>query len=441
MIRSDGLLLTDLYQLTMLEGYFRHGMTGTAAFECFVRTLPEQRSFLMLSGVEQVLDYLEDMHFTPAEIAWLRESGRFSTDFVDWLAELRFEGDVEAMPEGTVFFENEPVLRVVAPLPQAQLAESRIINLLHLETLIASKAARCRLAAPNALLVDFGMRRAHGAEAALLAARASYLAGFDGSATVVAGARFDVPLYGTMGHSFVQAHDHEENAFKEFAQAQPDNVVLLIDTYDTVAGAARAAALADTGVQVKAVRIDSGDLAALAHEVRQLLDHAGHPEIRIFVSGDLDEYKLNQMMQAAAPIDGFGIGTKLNTSADAPFLNCAYKLQEYAGRPRRKRSPGKENYPGRRQVYRLYDDTGRIIEDWITCAWESRSGRPLLVARMQNGHRLPADSSMQTLRERARSELASLPAGVARIEGAERVPVRVSAALEQLAVEVDQAVS
>lgn len=441
MIRSDGLLLTDLYQLTMLEGYFRHGMTDTAAFECFVRTLPDERSFLMLSGVEQVLDYLERMHFTPEEIAWLRQTGRFGADFVDWLAELRFEGDVEAMPEGTVFFEDEPVLRVVAPLPQAQLAESRIINLLHLETLIASKAARCRLAAPDALLVDFGMRRAHGAEAALLAARASYLAGFDGSATVVAGARFDIPLYGTMAHSFVQAHDHEANAFKEFAEAQPDNVVLLIDTYDTVAGAVKAAELADTGVEVKAVRIDSGDLEALSHDVRRVLDQAGHSEIKIFVSGDLDEYKLHQMLGAGAPIDGFGIGTKLDTSADAPFLNCAYKLQEYAGRPRRKRSPGKEHYPGRRQVFRHYDDSGRIVEDWIARDSESRSGRPLLEMAMQKGQRLPGDRSIPAARERARGELASLPAAVARIDNAERVPVHVSEALEQLAVEVDRSVS
>jgi len=330
-------LLTDFYQLTMLKSYFERGMTEVAAFEFFVRKLPATRNFLIAAGLEQALEFLQNLRFSEDELDWLSRRPGFAREFVDWLAQLRFTGDIDAMPEGTAFFGDEPILRVAAPLPQAQLVETRLIALLHFESLIASKAAHCALAAPGKLLVDFGLRRAHGAEAGLLAARASYVGGFSGTATVLAGKRFGIPLYGTMAHSFIQAHDSETAAFLDFARGHPANTTLLIDTYDTEAGAQRVVALAPRlraeGILVKAVRLDSGDLGEHARKVRRILDEGGCRDVGIFASGGLDEYELARI--AAAPIDGFGVGTSLVTSSDAPGLDCAYKLQEYAGRPRR----------------------------------------------------------------------------------------------------------
>ncbi|MEZ5288388.1 MAG: nicotinate phosphoribosyltransferase [Vicinamibacterales bacterium] len=284
-------LLTDFYELTMMQAYFEHGMLGRAVFEFFVRDLPDQRNFLVAAGLEQVLDYLSSVHMTDEELGWLRASGRFKPAFVDSLAGLRFTGDVDAMPEGSVFFGDEPILRVIAPLPEAQLVESRVMNLLHFQSMIASKAARAVLAAPERVLVDFGLRRAHGAEAGLFSARASWLAGFSGTATVEAGRQFGIPLYGTMAHSYVQAHADERDAFERFARSQPENAVLLIDTYDTERGAQRvvelAGRLAADGITIKGVRIDSGDLAALASRVRGILDEGGCQAITIFASGSL----------------------------------------------------------------------------------------------------------------------------------------------------------
>ena len=272
-------LLTDLYMLTMLQGFFHEGMEAPATYEFFVRDLPPERGFLLAAGLEQVLQYLEALHFSEQEIAWLASTERFNQDFVDYLAKLRFTGDVYAMPEGTVFFPNEPILRVTAPIPQAQFIETRVINLLHFQTLLASKAARCVLVAPDKLLVDFGLRRAHGAEAGLFAARAAYLAGFGGTATVLAGKEYDIPIFGTMAHSFVQAHDSEPAAFEGFAHAQPDNVVLLIDTYDTEAGARKVVEVAPRlkaeGIVIKGVRLDSGNLAEHARKVRKILNEGG----------------------------------------------------------------------------------------------------------------------------------------------------------------------
>src|SRR5579863_6498834 len=269
-------LLTDLYQINMIQGYLDHGETKTAVFEFFVRNLPPRRGFLVAAGLEQALDYLETLHFSAAEIDWLKSTGRFGQNLLDYLAEFRFAGDVHAMPEGTVFFANEPTLRITAPLPQAQFVESRLINLLHFQSLIASKAVRMRLAAPDKVLVDFGLRRAHGAEAGLMAARASYLAGFAGTATVLAGEMFGIPLYGTMAHSFVEAFDDESTAFETYARARPNNLVFLLDTYDTEAAARKVVALAPKlkadGIVVRAVRLDSGDLVALSKNIRGILD-------------------------------------------------------------------------------------------------------------------------------------------------------------------------
>src|SRR5277367_2514153 len=272
-------LLTDLYQINMIQAYLDHGDTKTAVFELFVRSLPPRRGFLMAAGLEQALDFLENLRFSPADIAWLESTGRFDKNLLDYLAGFRFSGDVHAMAEGTVFFANEPILRITAPLPQAQFVESRLINILHYQSLIASKAARCVLAAPGKLLVDFGMRRAHGAEAGLMAARASYITGFAGTATVLAGEMFGIPLYGTMAHSFIEAFDDELAAFEAFAKARPDNLVLLLDTYDTEAAARKVVVLAPrlkaVGIPLRAVRLDSGDLVALSKSVRSILDNGG----------------------------------------------------------------------------------------------------------------------------------------------------------------------
>src|SRR5690625_4373948 len=319
----NSLLLTDLYQLTMLEGYYCQGMNGTAVFEFFVRKLPSQRNFMIAAGLEQVLNFLENMGFTDEERVWLQSTGRFRKDFVESLAPLRFTGDVHAMPEGTIFFPDEPILRITASLPEAQLVETRIINLLQFQTMIASKAIRSVLAAPNKRVVDFGLRRAHGGEAGLLAARASYLAGFSGSATVLADKLWHIPIFGTMAHSYIQAHDNEVSAFENFAKTQSNHVVLLIDTYDTEVAAQKVVDLAlrlqKVGIAIQGVRLDSGDLAEHARQVRAILDAGGLRETAIFASGNLDEYRLKELINSGAPIDGFGVGTKVITSADTPY--------------------------------------------------------------------------------------------------------------------------
>jgi nicotinate phosphoribosyltransferase len=440
---TDSLLLTDLYQLTMLQGYFDQRMEETAVFEFFVRKLPRGRNFLMAAGLEQALEYLEDLRFTPAELDWLASCGRFRRDFVDYLDRLRFTGDVHAMAEGTVFFPHEPILRVTAPLPQAQLVESRLINILQFQTLIASKASRSVLVAPDKLLVDFGMRRAHGAEAGLLAARAAYLAGFSGSATVLAGQLFDMPIYGTMAHSFVQAHDDEVAAFEHFALANPDNVVLLLDTYDTEAAAEKtvelAACLKAKGIAVKGVRLDSGDLGEHARRVRRILDDGGLTDVTIFASGNLDEFKLHTLVSAGAPIDGFGIGSRLDVSADAPYLDCAYKLQEYAGRPRRKRSEGKATWPGRKQVYRTCEN-GVIAGDSVTLEDDPKPGEPLLHKVMSGGQRAEPAKPLEQIRTHAAANLACFPPRLRQLEDGALYPVEISQSLRELARSLDESI-
>jgi nicotinate phosphoribosyltransferase len=435
-------LLTDLYQLTMLQGYHDTGMEEVAVFEFFVRKLRPGRGFLMAAGLEQVLEFLEGLRFSSEELAWLASTGRFSKDFLASLETLRFTGDVHAMPEGTIFFPNEPILRLTAPIAQAQLVETRLINLLHFQTLIASKAARMVLMAPDKLLVDFGLRRAHGAEAGLLAARASYIAGFTGTATVQAGMQFGIPLFGTMAHSFVQAHDDETLAFEHFAHAQPDNVVLLIDTYDTEAAARKVVLLAPklerSGIRIKGVRIDSGNLADHARKVRQILDEGGLRHVTIFASGDLDEHVLRDMFASGAPVDGLGIGTHMDTSSDMPYLDCAYKLEEYAGKARRKRSEGKQTWPGRKQVYRSYDADGRIAADIVTLETDVRQGEPLIMQVMRGGKRLAPAATFVQIRNRAAVNLARLPDPLRQLQEPYEYHVEISSALRELAQQVDR---
>jgi len=438
--RERGALLTDLYQLTMLKGYWEYGMHETAVFEFFVRRLPPNRNFLLAAGLAHALDYLERLRFEPDELKWLGDQPGFPRAFVDWLADLRFTGDVDAMPEGTVFFSGEPLLRVTAPLPQAQLVETRLISLLNFSSLIASKAIRFKLAAPTARLVDFGLRRAHGPEAGLLAARATYIAGFDGTATALAGQRWGIPTFGTMAHSFIQAHDSEADAFIRFARAHPENAVLLIDTYDTGAGASKVVEIAPDlraeGIEISGVRLDSGDLAAHAPRVRRILDEGGCHGVRIFVSSSLDERAVARL--ARAPIDGFGVGSALTVSADAPTLDSVYKLQEYAGRPRRKRSEGKATWPGRKQVFRT-SERGRLARDVLGLEDEALSGEAMLLPVARAGARLRPDPSLEEIRDRVRTALETIPEELRGLESARTpFPVEPSPGVRELAREVDR---
>ena len=438
---SPSALLTDLYQLNMVQAYLELGQTETAVFEFFVRKLPPQRGFLVAAGLEQALEFLENLRFSDDELGWLVRSGRFSARLIDYLADFRFSGDVHAMPEGTVFFANEPILRVTAPLPEAQLVETRLINVLHFQSLIASKAARMVLLAPDKLLVDFGLRRAHGAEAGLLAARASYIGGFAGTATVLAEKCFGIPAYGTMAHSFIQSFDDETAAFEAFARARPKDLVLLIDTYDTEAAARKVVALAPRlralGVAIRGVRIDSGDLVALSKSVRGILDEGGLNDVTIFVSGGIEEEALSAFARERAPIDGIGIGTSLATSSDAPALDCAYKLQEYAGTPRRKRSTGKATWPGRKQVWRRYDAAGRMDSDVLSTEDDRHEGQPLIGLVTQQGRPVTHQASLQDVRAYTRRQLERLPEGFEALKIRAPYPVHVAARLQQLAAAVD----
>ena len=403
---------------------------------------PPGAAFWSLPALSRRSSFSRGLRFSAAEIDWLKSTGRFRQNLLDYLAEFRFTGDVHAMPEGTVFFANEPILRVTAPLPQAQFVELRLINLLHFQTLIAAKAARVVLAAPDKLLVDFGFRRAHGAEAGVMAARASYIAGFAGTATVLAGEDFGIPLYGTMAHSFIEAFDDEMAAFAAFAQSRPDNLVFLLDTYDTEAAARKVVTLAPRlktkGITIRGVRLNSGDLVALSRSVRAILDAGGLRDVTIFASGGLDEDSIAAFVKVNAPIDGLGVGTSLTTSADAPTLDCVYKLQEYAGLPRRKQSAKKATWPGRKQVWRRYDADGRMIGDLLGVEGDVKEGEALIQPVMQNGKRLRSAPSLDEIRQHAKRELQRLPAPLRALDPAMTYPVTVADELKALAAEFDR---
>lgn len=435
-------MLTDLYQLTMLEAYLKGGMHDHAVFEYIVRTLPAQRAFLVSCGLESCLSFLQNVHFDDEEIDYLKSTRRFSPALIDYLKNFRFTGDVYAMPEGTIFFTDEPPLRVVAPIMEAQLVETRLINFLQFETLIASKAARCMLAADGkATMIDFGLRRTHGAEAGLLAARSSYIAGFIGTSTVLAEAVYGIPIFGTMAHSFIEAHETELEAFVQFCLANPTNTTLLIDTYDTLDGARNAVRaaklLAEKDIKVQRVRLDSGDMLSLSKAVRAILDDAGCRDIQIFASGNMDEFNVRHLLANGAPIDGFGIGTKLDTSSDAPYLECAYKLTEYAGKPRMKKSAAKATMPGRKQVYRGYAG-GIMTGDVLTIEGDAPvpGGVPLIEKVMAGGRRLAPAKTLPEITAYTRGQLSGLPVELRRLDaGSSSYPVGVSPSLRSLTEE------
>ena len=429
-------LLTDLYQLTMAQAYFDQRMSGQATFSLFARHLPAGWGYFVAAGLDDALSYLESFALTTPELAYLEQTGLFSAPFLTQLARLRFTGSVRAMPEGTVCFPHEPLIEVTAPIAEAQLVETYVLNQIHFQTIIASKAARCIEAAAGRRLVDFGLRRTHGADAGLKAARASYLTGFDSTSNVLAGQRYGIPISGTMAHSFIQAFDDELAAFRAYAGSFPASCVLLVDTYDTLEGTRRAALvgqeLAAAGHTLRGVRLDSGDLIALSFKARAILDQAGLRQASIFASGGLDEHEIAAMVARGAPIDGFGVGSRLGTSADAPYLDMAYKLVEYDRRPVLKLSAAKATWPGPKQVWRAAGPDGSL-EDWLTLADETAPApaEPLLAPAMTGGRRTSAEP-LGVARDRARERVAALPAAYCRLDAQEPPAPRISQRLQQL---------
>ena len=427
-------LLVDLYELTMGESYVAEEIAEReATFSLFFRTLPESWGYALAAGLEDALRYLEDLRFAEEELAYLEQTGLFGAEFLDRLRSFRFSGRVRAVPEGTAVFPNEPLLEVTAPLVEAQLVETMVLNEIHLQTLVASKAARSVEAAGGRLLVDFSLRRTHGGEAGVKVSRASHLAGFDSTSNVLAGRLYGIPIAGTMAHSYVESFPSELEAFRAFARSYPDNAILLVDTYDTLEGTRRAVTvareLAETGHRLRGVRLDSGDLVELSRGVRAILDKAGLEDALVFASGGLDEHEIADLLGAGAQIGGFGVGTKMGVSADAPFLDMAYKLVDLEGRPVLKLSAGKATLPGAKQVWRVRRD-GVAAHDLLGLDDGHGDAEPLLREVMRDGRSVWSEP-LTTIRERARRERESLPEAVRALDGAP-YDVRVDPGLEGL---------
>jgi nicotinate phosphoribosyltransferase len=411
------MLITDLYELTMAAGYLRRGMDGPATFRLFVRRLPPHRGFLVAAGIEEAVARLLEFEVTGADVTWLLQQG-WPRDLAEPLHGLRFTGDVDAVPEGSVVLAGEPLLEVTGPLPGAQMLETTLLNAVTYQTALASTAARCVLAAQGRPVVDFALRRTHGIEAGLAAARAGALVGFTATSDVAAAQRYGLRATGTMAHSFVQAFPDERAAFRAFADDFPAAPTFLVDTYDSTRGVAAAIeVIAERGLgEVASVRLDSGDLAAEARRARALLDAAGLPRVRIVVSGGLDAEEVDALVQAGAPVDVFAVGTRVGTSADAPLLDSAYKLVEYDGRPITKLSPGKGYPPGRTQAWRLPDGSG------VLAGRDEQGppgGRPLLAPVVRAGRALAAPGGIDQARRRCAVELSALPAEARRIQAPE----------------------
>lgn len=436
---DNAALVTDLYQLTMLQAYVAEGRTKPAVFDFFTRRLRD-RNVLIACGMNDALAYIEQLRFSKANLRALRNLGLFSTDFLDYLADFRFTGDIYAVREGTPVFADEPWLEVIAPLPEAQLIETFLMTQVHHQTVMASKAARVVAAADGRTVVDFGLRRMHGADAGLRAARAFYIAGVDATSNVLAGTVHGIPVAGTMAHAYIQSHDDEYEAFRAFVAEFPDTV-LLVDTYDTLAGVKLVIRLAkELGDKfaVRAIRLDSGDLLELSKAARQLLDDAGLSKVGIFASNSLDETEIAELLAAGAPITGFGVGTRLGVSEDQPALDTVYKLVEYDGEGRIKLAANKRTLPGRKQVYRELDADGMAVRDVVALADEPREGEPLLQCVMRDGVRVPP--SMYTLdqsREHCSDQLARFPKHIRGLNPSRAYPIVVSDPLQAFAAEME----
>lgn len=445
-------LLTDLYELTMAAGYVQNGFDARATFELFVRNLPPRRNYLVAAGLEQALDFLEKVRFSSEDISYLRALPVFRnvrSDFFDYLSRFQFTGDVWALPEGTVFFPGEPLLRVTAPVAEAQLVETGLLSILHFQTLIASKASRVTTAAAGRPVVEFGSRRAHGMEAGVLAARAAFVGGCEGTSNTYAGRRFGLPVYGTQAHSWIMAHEDEAEAFRNFLSVFPQDSTLLVDTYDVHAAVEKIIAL---GHKPGGVRLDSGDVLADSQWARKRLDQAGWNDVKIFASGELDEERIETLLQGGARIDAFGVGTALSTSSDSPNIGVIYKLVEVdlgdTVRNAAKFSQEKITYPGRKQVFRFVDEEGKFSGDVIGLDSERFPGsEPLMVPVMRGGKRVAAGdpdplSTMKSARNRHLADRARLPERIMALRPAEApFPVRYSESLEELRDQVREAVA
>ena len=439
-------LLTDLYQLTMAQAYFQNRRMESATFSFFVRAYPANRGYFVSAGLEDVLEFLEGFSFDSAAVDYLHSLNLFADDFLDFMKSLRFTGEVWGIPEGRLFFKDEPVVEVTAPIIEAQIVETFIINQINLQSLIATKAARCVHAARGRAVVDFSLRRTHGIDAGMKVARASYLAGFAGTSNVRAGRHYRIPVVGTMAHSFVSSHEREIDAFRSFVKSFPNNSILLIDTYDTIAGARKAVEvgkeMAARGERLQGVRIDSGDLATLAREVRKIFDAANMKDVRIIGSGGLDEFDLAEFSDANVPYDSYGVGTKMGVSADAPWTDCAYKLVEYDGRPVLKLSTGKVSWPGKKQVYRLRDVNGQLKNDFVTRRDENvADAEALLTQVMAQGKTVAPLPSLEQSRAAFLEEFSRLPEAVKSIRDPEHYSVEFSAALKELRNAVERKVA
>jgi nicotinate phosphoribosyltransferase len=437
-------LFTDFYELTMCASYFDNKKFEPATFDLFIRRLPENRSYLLFAGLEQFLLYLKNVKFTEEHLTYLKKQG-FAKDFLDYLRNFRFTGDVWAAPEGTVAFPCEPLIRVTAPIIEAQLVETFLLNTVNLQTMIATKASRVVNAAKGKAVIEFGLRREHGVDAGMKVARSSYIAGCRGTSNVLAGLAYGIPVFGTMAHSFVMSYEKEIDAFRAFAKTFPANSTLLIDTYDDLAGAEKAAIIAkeleEKGFRLSGVRLDSGNLTETSKKVRKLLDQQGLQYVNIFASGDLDEFKVEELLRKGAKIDAFGVGTKLGTSADKPYVDVIYKLCETMSAngdfaPMMKLSEGKVTLPGRKQVYRFKDAKGLFEKDVIALADEKAAGEPLLAKVMEKGEVTCDFPSLDEIRATAAENLSWLTEKYKKVTGAPEYPVELSHDLETLITEL-----
>lgn len=432
-----GPIFTDLYELTMAAGYFEKKMFEPATFSLFIRGYPPTRQYYVFAGLEDVLDELASYRFSESDIDYLKSVGLFSDDFITYLEDFSFTGNVIAMPEGSIFFETEPVLEVTAPIIEAQIVETFVLNTIGFQTMIASKASRCIHAAKGRPLIDFSLRRTQGIDAGIRVARSTYLAGFTATSNVSAAKKYGIPPSGTMAHSFVTAFEDEVEAFSAYAKLYPNHAVFLIDTYDTVQGAKNAVTVAEEmakdGKRLIGVRLDSGDMADLSIKVREIFDAAGLPEVKIFASSGFDEYKIRDILSEGAEIDAFGVGTKVGVSADAPYLDIVYKMVKLGDKNVRKYSPGKITLAGEKQVFRKTEANGKYLEDMIGRRSETVSGAaPLLKTVMENGKIVIPHPDLQTLRERFKNNFKLLDDRYKALETDESYPVSITEALQTL---------
>lgn len=440
-------LFTDLYELAMSQCYFEEGMDAPATFSLFVRKFPPNRSYFVSAGLEDVLRYLEDFHFAPEDIDYLHQTDMFSADFLDYLKNVGFTGEVWAMPEGRLYFCDEPILEITAPIIEAQLVETYVINQMNLQSLIATKAARTIWAVQGRSVVDFGLRRTQGVDAGLKVTRSSYIAGCQSTSNVLAGLQYKIPVTGTMAHSFVASFEHESDSFRAFARSFPDDTVLLIDTYDTIQGAHKAVEVGKemeaNGKRLVGVRLDSGDILRLSKEVRRILDEAGLGYVKIVASGGLDEYQADHLVRNGAPIDSFGVGTKMAVSADAPWLDIVYKLVRYQDRPVLKLSTDKASLPDEKQVFRYRGEDGYLAKDVVALRSENTNNtgsEPLLSRVMGGGKTLIRLPDVQEIRKRLREEFSLLPLNYKSINEPECYPVEISSRLRSLRDQIQQSV-